>query len=129
MVAKLTISHRAARNQASLDQAHAGAGAAACIKFFTAEGGTLLAVRNLAHPCGVITAVGRISLAPAATTDLVLTTGTPTWGEWCNRDGDAIWGATVTSESGDGPFKLKGTASGVIYEGGILELELPALLG
>ena len=40
MVAKLTIAHRAARNQASLDQAHEGAGAAACIKFYTAEGGT-----------------------------------------------------------------------------------------
>ena len=129
MVVKLNRDHRAARNQASLDQAHAGAGAASCIKFFTAEGGALLAVRNLAHPCGVITAEGRISLAPAAATDLVLATGSPTWGEWCNRDGDAIWAATVTSESGDGPFKLKGTASGVIYEGGILELELPALLG
>ena len=129
MVAKLTTAHRAARNQASLDQAHEGVGAAACIKFYTAEGGALLAVRNLAHPCGVITAAGRISLTPAAATDLVQATGAPTWAEWCNRDGDAIWGATVTGEGGDGPFKLKGTASGVIYEGGILELELPALLG
>lgn len=129
MAAKLTIAHRAARNRASLDQAHEGAGNAACIKFFAAEGGELLAVRNLSHPCGVITTQGRISLTPAATGDLVLATGNPTWAEWCNRDGDAIWGASVTGESGDGPFKLKGTASGVIYEGGILELELPALLG
>lgn len=129
MAEKMTRDHRAARNQTSLNTAHAGAGAASLIRFLSEEGGVVLAIRHLAHPCGVITAEGRISLQPAAATDLVLATGSPTWAEWCNRDGDVIWAATVTAADGPGPFKLKGTSSGVIYEGGIIELELPALLG
>ena len=128
MAEKYTVRHLKARNQGSLDDAHVGTGTS-CIKFYTAEGGTLLGIRNLAQPCGVITAEGRISLQPATASDLVLTTGSPTWAEWCDRNGDAIWGASVTDELGAGVFKLKGTTSGIIYQGGILELVLPALLG
>lgn len=127
----MTISqvHRAARNQASIDLADQGAGNAA-IRLYTEAGGTLLAVRQLAKPCGTLTGDGRISLQPAATPGLVVATGIPTWGEWCDGAGVPIWGAAVTGADGDGPFKLAGTAPNLtIYEGGIVALATPALLG
>lgn len=127
----MTISqaHRAVRNQASIDLADQGAGSA-CIRLYTAEGGTLLAQRTLAKPCGTLTGDGRISLQPAATPDLVVATGIPTWGEWCDGNGVPIWGAAVTGADGAGPIKLAGTAPSLtIYEGGIVALATPALLG
>lgn len=124
----ISTAHRAARNQASIDTADAGAGASA-IKLYTEDGGTLLAVRTLDKPCGTITAEGRIQLLPAATNDLVAATGAPTWGEWCDGDGVPIWGAAVTDEAGSGPFKLAGTGTMVIYMGGVVVLAAPALLG
>lgn len=121
--------HRAVRNQASIDFADAGPGAA-CFKVYDAPGGALLGVRQLAKPCGVITPEGRIQLLQAAENDLVLVGGVPGWGEWCNGAGVMIWGAEVTDEAGAGPFKLAGTAeSMMIYQGGILALSSPALLG
>ena len=35
----------------------------------------------------------------------------------------------VTDEAGPGPFKLEGTGTMVIYEGGVVRLSSPALLG
>lgn len=125
----ISLAHRAARNQASIDLADTGVGNAT-LKLYTAEGGTLLAVRTLAKPCGTITADGRISLQPASEPDLVAATGIPTWGEWCDGAGVPIWGAAVTGADGAGPFKLAGTAPALtIYEGGIVALATPALLG
>lgn len=125
----ISLAHRVARNQASIDLADAEAGNAT-LKLYTEEGGTLLAVRTLAKPCGTITAEGRISLQPAAEPDLVATTGIPTWGEWCDGAGTPIWGAAVTGADGAGPFKLAGTAPNLtIYAGGIVALAAPALLG
>ncbi len=66
-----TIAHRQARNEASIELADTGAGTAS-IRLYTASGGTLLATRHLKKPCGSINAAGRIELAQAATTDLVL---------------------------------------------------------
>lgn len=59
-----TTAHRAARNAASIALADTGAGVAS-IKLYAASGGTLLAVRQLAKPCGTVTAAGRIVLAQA----------------------------------------------------------------
>ena len=123
----VTVEHRAARNQASIDLADAEG--ASSIKLYTEQGGTLLAVRTLAHPCGTITAEGRIQLLPAATNDLVAVTGTPTWAEWCNGAGVAIAAGAVTDEAGSGPFKLAGTGTMIIYAGGIVTLAAPSLLG
>ena len=126
-VIAVTVAHRAARNQASIDLA--GVGGASTIKLYTEQGGTLLAVRTLAEPCGTITAEGRIQLLPAAVNDLVAATGTPTWAEWCNGAGVAIAGGAVTDEAGAGPFRLEGTGTMIIYEGGVVTLASPALLG
>lgn len=123
----VTAAHRAARNQASIDLA--GVGGASTIKLYTEQGGTLLAVRTLAEPCGTITAEGRIQLLPAAVNDLVAATGTPTWAEWCNGAGVPIAGGAVTDEAGAGPFRLEGTGTMIIYEGGVVTLASPALLG
>ena len=123
----VTTAHRAARNQASIDLA--GVGGASTIKLYTEQGGTLLAVRTLAEPCGTITAEGRIQLLPAAVNDLVATTGTPTWAEWCDGAGVPIAGGAVTDEAGAGPFRLEGTGTMIIYEGGVVTLASPALLG
>jgi len=125
----ISLAHRSARNQVSIDLADAEAGSAT-LKLYTEEGGTLLAVRTLAKPCGTITAEGRISLQPASEPDLVAATGIPTWGEWCDGAGVPIWGAAVTGTDGAGPIKLAGTAPNLtIYEGGIVALATPALLG
>lgn len=123
----ITTAHRAARNQASIDLADVGGPSS--IKLYTEPGGTLLGVRTLAQPCGTITAEGRIQLMPAATNDLVGATGTPTWAEWCNGAGVAIAGGAVTDEAGAGPFRLKGSGTMIIYEGGVVALDLPSLLG
>ena len=123
----VTTAHRAARNQASIDLA--GVGGASTIKLYTEQGGTLLAVRTLAEPCGTITAEGRIQLLPAAVNDLVAATGTPTWAEWCNGAGVPIAGGAVMDEAGAGPFRLEGTGTMIIYEGGVVTLASPALLG
>ncbi|MBV7539852.1 hypothetical protein [Acidovorax sp. sic0104] len=127
----MTISsaHRGARNQASITLADTGPGQST-LKLYSEAGGILLAMRTFAKPCGTITAEGRIQLLPAAANDLVVATGTPTWGEWCNGSGVPIWGAAVTGEDGPGPFKLLGTGPGLtIYAGGVLTLLSPALLG
>ena len=123
----ISTAHRAARNQASIDLA--GVGGASTIQLYTEQGGTLLAVRTLAEPCGTITAEGRIQLLPAAVNDLVAATGTPTWAEWCNGAGVPIAGGAVTDEAGAGPFRLAGTGTMIIYAGGVVVLASPALLG
>lgn len=124
----ITRDHRAARNQASINVASAGAGAST-IKLYTAEGGTFLGQRTLANPCGSITPEGRISLLPAAGNDLVVATGSVGWAVWCDGDGAPVGAGAVTDEAGAGPFKLSGTAGTMIYEGGIVLLSAPALLG
>ena len=75
-----TQAHRAARNAASIALADTGAGVA-CIKLYDApSGGTLLAQRNLASPCGTVRAAdGRIELAQASADDLVLADGGAAW--------------------------------------------------
>lgn len=124
----ITAAHRAARNQASIDLADAGAGPSS-IKFYTAQGGTLLAQRTLAKPCGAINGEGRIQLQASAADDLVGTSGAAGWAEWCDGDGHAIGGGAVTDEAGEGPFKLEGTVGTMIYAGGVVALKTDALLG
>lgn len=124
----ISVEHRSVRNQASIDLADTGPNPSS-IKLYSAAGGTLLAVQRLAKPCGVITQAGRIQLLPAADSGLVLVTGQPTWGEWCTGAGVPIWGAEVTGESGDGPIKLAGTGTMMVYAGGVVTLRSPTLLG
>ncbi len=135
--------HRAARNAASIALADTGAGVA-CIKLYSApSGGTLLAVRNLAKPCGTVRpADGRIELAQASADDLVLADGGAAWAEWVDAGGTAIssghvtdatgnyttGGAVVPHPSGIGPFVLTGTAGTQLYAGGIVRLTT-ALIG
>lgn len=124
----ITLAHRSARNQASIDLADAGA-AASSIKLYDAQGGMLLAQRTLAKPCGTITAEGRISLLAASADDLVVATGAVAWAEWCDGGGTAIAADAVTDDAGAGPFKLAGTTGTMIYAGGVVVLASPALLG
>lgn len=122
---EITAEHRAARNQASIDQADAGAGASR-LNFRIGRNGPVVAVLHLAKPCGTLTPEGYISLNPAATIDLAAASGTPDWVDWTNGDDEIIGGDVVTPASGDGAFKIKG--SGMVYEGVRVELELPAII-
>lgn len=139
-----TQTHRAARNAASIALADAGAGASIVKIYDAPTAGTLLAVRQLAKPCGTVQmSDGRIALAQAATDDLVLTTGGAAWAEWCDGDGVAIsighvtdadgnytdaTGVVVPHPDGVGPFVLSGTAGTQLYAGGIVRLTT-ALIG
>ena len=136
-----TPAHRAARNAASIALADTGAGVAS-IKLYAAAGGTLLAVRNLAKPCGTVNGAGRIALAQAVADDLVLADGGAAWAEWVDAGGTAIssghvtdaagnyssGGAVVAHPDGVGPFVLTGTTGTQLYAGGIVRLTT-ALIG
>lgn len=124
----ITTAHRAARNQASIDMADAGAGNSS-IKLYTAEGGTLLGTRTLAKPCGTINGAGRIVLQLSAAQEMVAADGTATWAEWCDGDGTPIATGTVTDETGAGPWVLEGTAGTQVYAGGVIGLSATALIG
>lgn len=132
----LTQAARAARNAATIARADEGAGASA-IHLYTAQGGTLLAVRQLAKPCGTVRpADGRIQLTAAATNDLVAASGAATWGEWLAGDGAVLAAGQVTdatglvsdglggtTDTGDtGPWILGGTSGTQLYEGGLVLL-------
>lgn len=114
----LTTAHRAARNQASITLA----GTASTLRFYTAEGGTLLATRTLANPAGTINAQGRIVLGATAA-DLVAETGSVGWVEWLDSAGAVMAAGTVTDQAGAGDFKLAGTAGTTIYQGGRVILD------
>lgn len=133
----LTQANRAARNAGSIARADDGAGNAT-IKVYDAEGGTLLATRTLADPCGTVRAAdGRLQLAAATTTDLVAVTGAAAWAEWVAADGTVLAAGKVTDESGFvstsgggttdtgdiGPWVLAGTTGTMIYAGGVLVLD------
>lgn len=139
-----TTAHRAARNAASIVLADTGAGTAS-VKIYTAAGGTLLATRQLAKPCGSVReADGRIELTQAGSDDLVLATGAATYATWCDATGTAIASGAVTDADGNtgapgnltpdpegdiGAFVLNGTGGGtMLYAGGIVRLSI-ALIG
>ena len=118
MTLAISTDHRAARNQASITLA----GAASTLRFYTAEGGTLLATRTLANPAGTINAQGRIVLGASAA-DLVAETGSVGWAEWCDSAGAVMAAGTVTDQAGAGDFKLACTAGTTIYQGGRVLLD------
>lgn len=124
----ITPAHRAARNQASITLADAGAGNSN-IKLYTAEGGTLLGTRTLAKPCGTINGAGRIVLQLSAAQEMVAADGIATWAEWCDGDGAPIATGAVTDETGAGPWFLEGAAGTQVYEGGVIGLSTTALIG
>ena len=132
----LTQEARAVRNAASLARADLGGGPSA-VKLYTAQGGTLVAVCQLASPCGSVReADGRMVLLPGAQSDLVLITGAANWGEWCAGDGVALCVGPVTDEAGMasngagglvdtggiGPWVLEGTHGTQLYAGGLVLL-------
>lgn len=117
----ISTAHRAARNAASIALADAKTEAAQVL-IYTADGGTLLAVRRLAKPCGTINGDGRIVLQAAVANDLVLASGSATWAAWCDGDGVPIAAGAVTDEAGEGPFKLGGTVGTALYAGGVVVL-------
>lgn len=132
-----TKAHRAARNAASIALADTGPGASS-IQLFTTQGGTRLAVRHLAKPCGTVRpADGRIALTMGDTPDIVEAQGGATYAAWCDADGVEISGGRVTDPDGNytdaagdlvadplgvGPFVLGGTAGTVVYLGGLVLL-------
>ena len=118
MTISISTAHRAARNQASITLA----GAASTLRFYTAEGGTLLATRTLANPAGNINPQGRIVLAASAA-DLVAETGSVGWAEWCDSAGAVMAAGTVTDQAGAGDFKLAGTSGTTVYQGGRVLLD------
>jgi hypothetical protein len=139
-----TQAHRAARNAASIALADTGAGNAS-VRLYSAPGGTLMAVRSLAIPCGTVRpADGRIELvALTDSPEVALSTGPVTWGEWCDGSGVAISAGRVTDEAGnitDGTgtvvpdpdgvaaFVLGGTTGTQVYAGGLVLLNA-ALIG
>ncbi|QIL81807.1 hypothetical protein G7047_19210 [Diaphorobacter sp. HDW4A] len=135
MTMQISRDHRAARNQASIDLADAGNGPSV-IELYDAQGGNLLAVRTLDKPCGVINAEGRIVLQPSLANDMVQITGKPTFAVWRSGAGAAIALDAVTDQLGSGPFKLEGTSigedglpTGMIYQGGVVALTSPMLVG
>lgn len=118
MTISISTAHRAARNQASVTLA----GATSTLRFYTAEGGTLLATRTLANPAGTINAQGCIVLGASAA-DLVAETGHVTWAEWCDSAGAVMAAGTVTDQAGSGDFKLAGTSGTTVYQGGRVLLD------
>ena len=118
MTIAISTAHRAARNQASITLA----GAAGTLRFYTAEGGTLLATRTLANPAGTLNAQGRIVLSASAA-DLVAETGSVTWAEWCDSAGAVMAAGTVTDQAGAGDFKLAGASGTTVYQGGRVLLD------
>lgn len=133
----LTQDARAARNAASIAQADAGA-APSAVHLYDAQGGALLAVRQLAKPCGAVRpADGRIQLMPAAANDVVAATGAATWGEWVAGDGTVLAAGPVTDAAGNasngaggltptgdvGPWVLTGANGTQLYAGGLVLLQ------
>ena len=134
----LTQEARTARNAATIARADAGGGYST-VRLYAAQGGTLLAVRALAKPCGLVRpADGRIQLLAASTSnDLVLATGAATWGEWCAGDGAVLAGGLVTDRDGNvsdgaggltptgdvGPWVLTGANGTQLYAGGLVLLQ------
>lgn len=138
----LTKDARAARNAGSIAQADAGTGNSA-IKLYTAQGGTLLAVRQLDKPSGTVRpADGRIQLVIGPVNDVVAATGAATWGEWHAADGTVLATGMVTDQDGNvsdgvggltptgdvGPWVLQGTTGTQLYEGGLVLL-ITGLIG
>lgn len=131
----ITLAARAARNAATLAQADGGVGNAS-IRLYDAPNGTLLAVRQLAKPCGVLQD-GRIALSASAGNDLVAATGPASYGEWLAADGTVLATGPVTDaagmvsdgmggllESGGiGPWVLSGTSGTQLYAGGLVLLD------
>lgn len=133
----LTKSARALRNAATIAQADSGEGNSR-VHLYSAQGGSLVAVRQLAKPCGTVRLDdGRIQLAadPLAN-DLVIVTGPATWGEWLAGDGTVVASGPVTDSNGNvsdgsggvvptgdvGPWVLSGTNGTQLYAGGVVLL-------
>lgn len=133
---ELTPAARAVRNAASIAQADDGLGNAS-IRLYTAPGGTLLAVRKLNKPCGTLQD-GRIALEASTANDLVATTGAAAFAEWVAGDGTVLATGTVTDaqgmtsdgagglldSGGTGPWVLTGTQGTMLYEGGLVLLNM-----
>lgn len=135
----LTTAARAARNAASIAQADVGDGAAS-VRLYNAPGGSLLAVRQLAKPCGALQeADGRIALAASPVNDLVAQSGAAAYAEWVAADGATVLATGPVTDAqgmvsdgagglldsgGIGPWVLSGTSGTMLYEGGLVLLDV-----
>ena len=135
-----SLARKAARSAASIALADAGSGNST-LRIYTAPSGTLLAVRTLAKPCGVVRVDGRLDLQAGELDEVATNTGAATYAVWCNGAGLAISSGRVTDPSGNitdgtgavvadpdgvGPFVLgnNGGASvgTMVYAGGLVLL-------
>ena len=92
-------------------------GAASRLHFMSASA-TTLAVVVLAVPCGEIVD-GALVLAQADPEgDLIAATGTAATALWYSYDNVLLASGVVTDESGEGPFKLAGSAGTLLLAGG-----------
>lgn len=121
----LTLEHRAARNQATIDLADRGSSnSRICMYDAPGAGRVLLATVLLAKPCGTLNASGQIVLQQDASEQLATGDGQPTWGEWEDGDGAMVASGAVTISTGSGPFTLAGAAPGTtqVYAGAVITL-------
>ena len=119
MTTPLTLSteHRDARRQATIDFADLGASNSR-IKFYNAAD-TLLATITLAKPCGSIVSHAIVLEQDDPLDDIVVVTGTASYANWINGNDVLVASGAVTTDAGDGPFRVAGTSSGTLFAGGL----------
>ena len=124
MTLAISAAHNNARLQGTLAFADTGAQNSRIRLYATARPATgadpqasPLVEITLAKPCGAIDA-GMLTLVQAdAGGDLIADTGTALWARWVNGDEMHVADGSVTDASGDGDFKVSGTAGTLLYAG------------
>jgi hypothetical protein len=124
MTLAISAAHNTARLQGTLAFADSGAQSSRIRLYASARPSTAgdplaahLVEITLAKPCGVIDA-GVLTLVQAdAGGDLIAQTGTALWARWVNGDEMHVADGSVTDASGDGDFKVSGTAGTLLYAG------------
>ena len=124
MTLAISAAHANARLQGTLAFADTGAQNSRIRLYATARpatGGDPLAAPlveiTLDKPCGTVSA-GMLTLVQAdAGGDLIAETGTALWARWVNGDEMHVADGSVTDASGDGDFKVSGTAGTLLYAG------------
>lgn len=123
----LSTAHRDARRQATIDFADIGASNSR-IEFYNVAD-TLLATITLAKPCGSVVSHAIVLEQDDPLADNVVVTGTATYANWLNGNDVLVASGAVTNDAGDGPFRVAGTSSGILFAGGLAILGTTALDG
>ncbi|MES2040833.1 MAG: hypothetical protein V4495_23710 [Pseudomonadota bacterium] len=61
--------------------------------------------------------------------DIIAVTGTASYAKWVNGSGALVASGVVTDDAGDGPFRLGGSSSGIVFAGGLAILGTTTLDG